>query len=168
MVSAAASRVIAVAVLGGLDLTLVRVLRLGRTELRAAVLSGVVAGALDVVIETILGALGVWHYDLPFSILGTPIDLFFDVSLVALAISLGYAAMARRRPAWRAAYVVTTTLALGSWALFHNTVAVKQGIIRFAPAIDVGTAWFAVGNYALVAVTVVGVGVVYPVVRARL
>ena len=31
--------------------------------------------------------------------------------------------------------VVGIALALGSWALFHNSMAVKQGIIRFAPSI---------------------------------
>ena len=168
MVSAAASRVIAVAVLGCLDLALVRVLRLERAEVRAASIAGVLVGALDLVIETILGALGVWRYDLAFSVLGTPVDLLIDVSLVALALCLGYAAVARRGGVWRAAYVAGTTLTLGSWALFHNSVAVKQGIIRFAPSIDVGTAWFAVGNYALVAVTVVGAAVVYQVVRAKI
>jgi hypothetical protein len=165
--SAVTSRVVAVAVLAGLDVLLVKVLRLGRDEVRAAAIAGAVVGAVDVVVETVLGALGVWRYDLSLSVFGTPVDLFFDVSLLAIALCAGYAATARRRRAWQAVYVVVTTLAIGSWALFHNTLAVKQGIIHFAPSIDVGTPWFAFGNYALVGVTILGAVVLYRTVRAK-
>jgi hypothetical protein len=167
MVSAAGSRVAAVVVLAAVDVTLAKVLRLGRPELRAASLAGALVGAADVVIEATLGALGVWRYDLACSILGTPVDLFLDVALVAMALCLGYAATARKALPWRAGYVVATTLVLGSWALFHNTIAVKQGIIHFAPSIDVGTAWFAIGNYALVATMTLGVIAAYHVMRRR-
>lgn len=158
-----ATRAIALVVLALLDVTLAKLLPLGRRELKAALIAGLVVGAVDVITEATVGAFGVWRYALSLSVLGIPVDLFFTVSMVSIAMCLGYAAALRRGRAWRAGYVVAATVVVGSWALFHNTKAIAQGIIRFASPIDVGTPWFVLGNYALVGALVVGVATAYSV-----
>ena len=162
-IDAFATRSLGLGLLFILNLVLAKILPLTRRELRSALVAALAVGALDVMTEAGLGLLGLWRYDLSVSVLGIPVDLFFDVSMVTLAVCLGYAAALHRGRAWSVGYALATTLVLGSWAVFHNTQAVAQGIIRFAPPVDVGTSWFVLGNYALVGVLVVGASVAYRV-----
>ncbi len=168
-VDAFTSRLVGTAVLVGINLVLARVLPLTRKELRSALMVAAILGALDVLVEGVLGALGVWRYHLSLSIAGVPVDLFVDFFLIMLALCMGYAALGHVRAAgaMRAAYLLATTLVVGSWAIVHNRSAVEEGMITFAPGVDVDTPWFIAGNYLTIAAAIGGLALAYRYLSSR-
>ncbi len=161
----AATRAIGTSLLVVVNLVLAKLLPVTRRQVRTAVLAGFAVGVIDVVVEGIAGALGIWRYHLTGAVLGIPIDVFVDISLVACAVGLGHVAIRERAATWRAGYIAVATLVIGTLGLLHNRQAVGQGIIEFADRVDIDTAWFVVGSYALVLVLVVGTAVAVRVVE---
>jgi hypothetical protein len=165
----ALQRIASTAVIAALDVGLWRFVAPRRSQLVAALTAGAVVGVLDVLGEAVFGLLGVWRYQLSFSVAGIPVELVVDIGLVAVAIALGVAAVERRYETRRSlvVYVLCVSFALGTWAVFENTHAVRQGIIVFAKAIDVGSAWFVAGNYASIFFLVAGVTSIYRYVERK-
>ena len=122
-------------------------------EIQAALLTGIVIAVGDFFYEGIMVARDVWRYHGPFMVLGLPVDMFWDFVLLGFTFSLSLALFRGWKDPLRArvAYVSLGSLALGSWAWFHNSVAADQGFVTFAESIDRDTPLFIVGNYGFMA-----------------
>jgi len=95
----------------------------------------------------------VWRYHGPFMVLGLPVDMTFDFVLLGFTFSLSLALFRGWKDPLqgRVVFILLGSVALGSWAWFHNSVAADQGFVTFAKEIDRDTPLFVLGNYASMA-----------------
>lgn len=152
------------------DTCLTGLLRPSKRHLKCALITSFAVASADFIFELLMRRFKVWEYDLSCSVLGMPVDLFTDFFLWVFAYCTGHAAFDRtHKPrAYRRLYMVIVSLLLGSWAFHKNSRASQEGMISFAGSVDVGTPWFAVGNYVLIFLLVLLISRVYSFTFKRL
>lgn len=144
-------RLLAPLVWGGLAWMLTRRLRPDQQERRAAVQAGLGLATADYAFEAAVSRLGLWRYTGSFRFLGLPVDMFLDFWILGYTFALTLKPFRRHKAAalTQATWVGVTTAVLGTWARYRNTLAARQGFVRFAEAVAPGTRRFTLGNYGL-------------------
>lgn len=153
-----------------LDSVLARLVKPDRREFRAAATTALIVAAGDFAVESLMGSLGVWEYDLPGKVAGLPVDVPPDLGMVTFAfcMGLGFAGREGRRPHIRTAYVLLIALAVGTEAWIKNRDASRKGWLTFGGGIDEEGVTFAIGNYVAIAALLLLITVVYDRIKSWL